>query len=226
MLRCSLFFGILIVLSACVSVQDNVKRPRETWVFRSNLDNQPRILNIALHQDLWVAYSTAQCAFFKAWKGEPGSDTAGMNKNSVFESGRRVYSTGITKAKVWHIRNHEEQYNPDVNFEGYEWHNNKVSLRYGLKTREGNIVSVSETPEYIQKGDKPGLYRHFKVEGLKNEQQLLLNINTGYIANFLNYSTNAGFIKHLKIKDHVKDKVAFKGLLKLQAGESHIKIFY
>ncbi|MBK7010171.1 MAG: hypothetical protein IPH36_16820 [Saprospiraceae bacterium] len=39
------------------------------WVFRSVLDWKPRVITMALHKDLWVAYSTENAALYKAWKG-------------------------------------------------------------------------------------------------------------------------------------------------------------
>jgi cytochrome c len=45
-------------------------RPREAWVLRSVLDSKPRILSIALHNNLWLAYNTKTASLYKAWSGK------------------------------------------------------------------------------------------------------------------------------------------------------------
>jgi len=44
-------------------------RPLEPWAFRSVLDSTPRVLTLALHDQLWAAYHTDSCSLFKVWKG-------------------------------------------------------------------------------------------------------------------------------------------------------------
>ena len=60
---------VFMVVGCNKSDQAGSQRPVENWVFRSVLDLQPRILTIALHNNLWVAYHTKTGAMYKAWKG-------------------------------------------------------------------------------------------------------------------------------------------------------------
>src|SRR5258706_3333755 len=45
-------------------------RPYQPWVFRSVLDDQPRIITLALNDHLWAAYHTDSCSLYKVWKGQ------------------------------------------------------------------------------------------------------------------------------------------------------------
>ncbi len=69
-MRSYLFYALIIsCLAACHSGGDTNQRPHDPWVFRSVLDWKPRVITLALHKDMWVAYSTENAALYKAWKG-------------------------------------------------------------------------------------------------------------------------------------------------------------
>ena len=64
--------AILTVTSGCDKKGSNAvgpERPYQPWVFRSVLDQQPRIITLALHDNMWAAYHTDSCALYKIWKG-------------------------------------------------------------------------------------------------------------------------------------------------------------
>lgn len=46
------------------------ERPRDPWVFRSVLDGEPRMVVLALHEDLWVAYDAGNGELARAWTGD------------------------------------------------------------------------------------------------------------------------------------------------------------
>mgnify|MGYP000160880733 CR=1 FL=1 len=54
-------------------------RPNDPWVFRSVIDKQPRMITFALHNNMWVSYSTDSCSLYKAWPG--GVDFTGAVYN-------------------------------------------------------------------------------------------------------------------------------------------------
>jgi cytochrome c len=74
-LKLSLAAGLL-ALGACNrgSETRQVSRPAEAWVLRSVLDQKPRMLSIALHDKLWVAYNTQTGSLYKAWAGNVNFD--------------------------------------------------------------------------------------------------------------------------------------------------------
>lgn len=45
-------------------------RPRDPWVFRSVLDEQARMIVVALHERLWLAYDASNGELAKAWAGD------------------------------------------------------------------------------------------------------------------------------------------------------------
>ena len=45
---------ILAILTGLMAITPD--RPRDVWVFRSVLDQRARMVTLALHDDLWVAY--------------------------------------------------------------------------------------------------------------------------------------------------------------------------
>src|SRR5678809_1119717 len=70
--RTLLLFVVLFQIIACNKKNNKEAgpdRPIQPWAFRSVLDSQARILTIALHDDLWVAYHTDSCSLYKAWRG-------------------------------------------------------------------------------------------------------------------------------------------------------------
>ncbi|MDA9139561.1 hypothetical protein N9N42_01795 [Flavobacteriaceae bacterium] len=58
------------LLWGCGSSGSKVERPVDTWVFRSVLDKHPRMITVALHNDLWVAYDAQTAALYKKKHGK------------------------------------------------------------------------------------------------------------------------------------------------------------
>ncbi len=59
--------ALLIIVTALTSCNSKKQlRPRDPWVFRSVLDNKPRMITAALHDDMYVAYSAQTCQLYKA----------------------------------------------------------------------------------------------------------------------------------------------------------------
>ncbi|MFN7120139.1 MAG: cytochrome C, partial [Saprospiraceae bacterium] len=73
-----LFCGIIYLLSiGCKKNSDTAfVRPHDPWVFRSVLDSIPRMLTVALNDNLWAAYSAQTGALYKTWKGTVNFDGA------------------------------------------------------------------------------------------------------------------------------------------------------
>ena len=64
-----LFFASCGDADSDVLATRNAGRPNSPWVFRSVLDQQPRMITFALDDHLWVAYSVDSCSLYKAWSG-------------------------------------------------------------------------------------------------------------------------------------------------------------
>ncbi len=176
-------------------------RPRDPWVFRCVLDKQPRIVTIALSNEMWIAYDATTCGMYKAWKGNVHFDGAvyttvhGPQPTSVGES----YTVGPT-GDVWSARIGEKEVPLRVKWLGYQIHGGRVHLNYQLFLEDGRHIRMQETPEFVSSETvlpeeimdqysivhgMPGLYRSFSAEAIPDDVMLYLRVYTdGAIAKF------------------------------------------
>lgn len=167
----------LIFFSACtLDTSESFDRPHDPWVFRSVLDNQPRMVTAALHDDLWVAYHTQTGAMYKAWKGSVNFDGA-------------VYTTAhgpqpSTLGDGWFENKFTEPWMLNgqpakVQYHGHRFEDGQVFFKYELSA-DGKTVTVTERPEYVSKSEgQTGLQRTFTVDG---DADVSLKINLSSIA--------------------------------------------
>ncbi len=174
----SLFVALLIsvFLFSC-STPSEKKRPREAWVIRSVLDQQPRIISIALHDNLWVAYSTQYGSLFKAWSGGINFDgpvyTSAHGPQPTTQ-GSTYLEEAVTNP--WRVVGGGESVKPNIIYKGHRFTNGQVTLLYVLDAN-GTKISVSETPEYADGADgKTSFERAFVVSGLPDGRTLTLSM--------------------------------------------------
>jgi len=68
---------VIFLLWQCTSdTTPTIERPYSPWVFRSVLDEQPRMITLALHDEVWAAYNTQDAALYKVWSGNVNFDGA------------------------------------------------------------------------------------------------------------------------------------------------------
>ena len=69
--RTLLLISVLAITIGCGKKDSSIvpERPHQPFAFRSVLDEQPRIITLALHDDVWAAYHTDSCSLYKVWKG-------------------------------------------------------------------------------------------------------------------------------------------------------------
>src|SRR5690606_42026090 len=68
----SSYLSIVLCLIGLVSScgrSVSYERPVDTWVFRSVMDLQPRMLTVALNKDLYTCYDLQSGNLYKVWKG-------------------------------------------------------------------------------------------------------------------------------------------------------------
>ena len=184
--------AFLLTIGSCSS--PSVDRPMDPWVYRSVLDQRPRMISIALHGDLWIAYDTQQCGLYKAWKGGVNFDGAvyttkhGPQPTSIGSA----YLLDPLDAPVWGLNTdgNPKQVIPD--YKGHLFQQGQVVLQYQIDQGDQQI-SIRETPEYIRDQHFPGLSRSFEVEGLAEGQQLTLNVTLDNLPDEFSYATNGDF---------------------------------
>ncbi|MGB3467871.1 MAG: family 16 glycoside hydrolase, partial [Cyclobacteriaceae bacterium] len=174
--------------------QNTVERPREVWLFRSVLDEQPRMVTAALHDELWVAYDARDASLYKIWKG-------GVNFNGAVYTtvhgpqptsmGYAYYEKGDSQSK-WIIEKDGQQYAPEVAYKGHSVLGNNAAIRYELILKDGTRISVTENPEYIRRGRQNGLSRVFEVSGAPEDVKIGYPVKITSLMNEEDFKVNGG----------------------------------
>jgi cytochrome c len=174
-----LAIGSLFLQEACQSPSGKTqKRPYEAWVIRSVLDKKPRMLSIALHDSLWVAYNTQTGSLYKAWKGKI------LFEGPVYTSAHGPQPTSVgavyqeePEGNPWKIISQGSEMIPEVIYKGHSIQDEQVSLLYEL-VYKGNRIAVEEKPEYRSaEGGRTGLERIFTTAEVPAGDQLALQIH-------------------------------------------------
>src|SRR5688572_17573662 len=160
----------LMILPACnkkkSSVTSGPERPFQPWVFRSVLDSQSRIVTLALHDDMWVAYRTDSCSLYKAWKGHVHLQGA------VYDNahGPQPMSIGDawllnTHLQPWEVIKDGTNVLREVKYGGHVLKDGHARLIYNLHCNDGTILTVYEQPEALPGEDgQPGFERVYTFE--------------------------------------------------------------
>lgn len=182
-------------------------RPREAWVVRSVLDLKPRMLSIALHNNLWIAYNTQTAGFYKAWTG-------GINFDGpVYTSAHGPQPTTKGMAYLqepdqnpWKIIQNGKELTPEVTYKGHTISNGQVSLKYELNY-QGKKIKLEEKPEFFAlEGQQVGLERTFTTAGIPAGTQVALALNLNSILADTDYKTNGKFAVTSQSTETVESK--------------------
>jgi len=192
--RSLLLLLVLFQITACSKKQvseNGPERPAQPWVFRSVLDQQPRILTIALNDNLWVAYHTDSCSLYKAWKGYVHLQGA------VYDNNHGPQPISIGNAWLvnpflnpWRVKHDGQEMLKEVRYAGHAIHKGRAQVMYDLMLNDGKIIRVNEQPEYVEKDEQKGLERAFTLTGLPEGYEVSLALQVTSIALPQNISTN------------------------------------
>lgn len=166
---------LITFLIACKQDSSNIskERPVDAWIFRSVIDGNPRMITLALHDDLWVAYHTEQAALYKVWKGDVemvGAVYDTQHGPQPLSAGKEYFTNyfknpWISKGDTLSAR-----------YKGHKVEDDHPVLMYdlGIKT---NPVSIEEHIDAIQNDNgQMVLKRDFKVKNL-GDRSLSLDLN-------------------------------------------------
>ena len=170
------------------------KRPRDPWVFRCVLDKRPRMVTVALSDEMWIAYDTAACGLYKAWRGGVNFDgpvyttVHGPQPTTI----GTAYLEGI-EGDVWSATVDGKDGPAMPVWRGYRFNGDHLALEYEIVLPDGRKVSVQESPEFVrpeqmfdearmeelvlQKGH-PGLFRNFLARDVPEGVKLSLEMRT------------------------------------------------
>lgn len=217
---------LLSILWSCTQ-QKSVERPRDVWVFRSVLDEKPRMVSAALHDNMWVAYDTQNGLLYKTWKGNvklEGAVYTTAHGPQPISEGSPYFQMSEDK---WVLEKEGKQINVGVIYKGHRIQNGVVEFNWDLITPEGNIIQLSESPEYIERETQSGLERSFKIEN-NTTYSVLLQTSLGFLQNENDYETDGKFKVTSSETQNLGDiEVALvNGLLFLNHGQTSLKVIY
>lgn len=171
--------------------KSGLERPNDPWVFRSVLDVKPRMVTLALHDNLWVAYSAEHGSLYRAWKGRVNFDGAvyttahgpqPMTIGNVFIEN--------TFTEPWLIVENGQEIKPSVQYKGHRFSGDHAELMYELSWN-GKLAQVYEQPEYKEHGSGlPGFERIFTTVGVPEGAKVVLQTDINSIALKSNVETD------------------------------------
>lgn len=171
------------------------KRPRDPWVFRCVLDKRPRMVTLALSDEMWAAYDATHCGVYKVWKG--GVHFDGPVYTTVHgpqpTTQGASYVDGID-GDVWSATVAKHPAQATARWKGYRFNGDHVALDYEIVLADGRAFAVQESPEYVtpekMMDDRriaehglvrgsPGFLRNFFARGLPEDVELSLRTPAG-----------------------------------------------
>ena len=205
------FIGVVLLfllLFSCgeeAQVTEDNSRPRDPWVFRSVLDLQPRMITLALHEDLWVAYSTERASLYQVWKGDVQFEGAVYDA----QHGPQPTTRGriYTKNKYdnpWSIRRGNQEIQLAVNYLGHKIVDDKAVIMYQLQGEGTPVITMEETVDVTLIGKRPQLNRSFSASGVSDSDKLLLDFNASSILIKKDIASN-GSITYTEEQDEIYD---------------------
>ena len=208
-----LSFIILVILFSCQSDQssaDDNPRPHDPWIFRSVLDQQPRMITLALDVNLWAAYSTENCAPYQAWKGVVNFEGAVYDT----QHGPQPLSVGekyvVNKFEdPWSIiKNSGDTTALSAEYKGHMIVNDQPVLMYELNSDDlSSPILVEETVDaYTNKNGQAVFTRSFSTSQIEEGHTLALTFNLSSIVVKANVNTN-GIIQYSKEEEVVTGDV-------------------
>ena len=202
-----------LVCSACSS-PESYDRPIDTWVFRSVMDKQPRMLTVALDKDLYVCYNLQNGNLYKIWKGGVNYDGAVYTTAHQIQptSFGYVYAQDSTSQTQWKLKTESGVEVPKINFLGYSMVNDQVGIDFELISSSGKSVTVRETPEFDQQDAKAGLIRNINIiSGEKGYVPIVMYaLNEGVVAEeLINGTENKADSRAIEITSNSTIKTYF-----------------
>ncbi len=159
-------------------------RPNDPWVFRSVIDKQPRMITFALHNNMWVSYSTDSCSLYKAWPG--GVDFTGAVYN--MRHGPQPMSVGAAwmenkSRQPWQVNINGKSEMPRTDYKGHRYlKDGSAEIMYDLVLADGQRIRINERPDYVEIDRQRGFQRTFTVENAPAGASIVLHADISSVA--------------------------------------------
>lgn len=186
------FFALLLfAFSAC---QPAYEPDESATVFRSVLDERPRMITMKLDDALWTAYSAETGALYRVWRD--GVDFSG----AVYTTAHGPQPTSEGPAYLvantpspWMVSQGGRSTTPQVRYKGHAERSGQQSIQLTLQV-DNETIFVSESPAFVtDDAGNPGLERVFTVENAPADMNVMLSVTLNSLLNNRSFSTNGGF---------------------------------
>jgi cytochrome c len=200
-------FKILCVAACLIIIscqQDSTDafsdRPHDPWIFRSVLDLKPRIITLALDDNLWAAYSTEDCSLYQAWKGVVNFDGA------VYTTAHGPQPLSVGEKYVvnnfpnpWKLKAPDGSIvEPATQYKGHKVVNDQAVLMYELSHEDFGTINITEKVEAITNEKMQAEFsRTFTTSGVPEGTQVVMSTNFNSIVVKANILTD-GEINYTK----------------------------
>lgn len=179
MFKKTVLLAFIALFIACESDstkdQSSSDRPLDTWLFRSVLDQKPRMLVAALHPDLYVAYETTQGKLYKAWKGIvnlQGAVYDGAHGSQPMSVGD-AYIWNKTEASPWTLKKAGQEVEFEFDYKGHRIEDGTAELIYQFDHDGKAVAELTEKIDYTEsETGQLGLERVFTVEKMDDAYSL------------------------------------------------------
>ena len=190
--RCLIVVVTFFLFSAC---QDTYEPNESMSVFRSVLDERPRMITVKLDENFWVAYSAETGALYRAWRD--GVDFNG----AVYTTAHGPQPSSIGPAYLvshetepWSLIVDGEPVAAEVTYKGHAERGEQATIRLEFKTRMNKTFTVTETPAYsVDASGNPGLQRTFTVENAPAGTDISVMVQLNSLLNGNAYETDGNF---------------------------------
>jgi cytochrome c len=195
--------ALVPLLSVVCTVQELAapERARDPWVFRSVLDQKPRMVTFALNEEMWAAYDATTCTLYKVWKG--GVHFDGAVYTTVHGPQPTSEGTSYTESvegPAWEAFVNDKLVESRMRWKGYVFHDGRCTMNYEIELADGRRIGVLETPEFTTPDElfdpatrdgwalvsgQPGFRRSFFASEIPADVKITLKVSTdGMVGKF------------------------------------------
>lgn len=201
-------FAFLLVNCSKDINSGSSKRPIENWVFRSVLDLNPRMITLALSDQVWASYHTATGGIYKVWKGSVYFDGAvytSAHGPQPITLGNSYFENQYTSP--WFLMKGKDSVDIQYLYRGHRFVKGKVQLMYQLNSESlPKSILIYEEIETVTKKGRPVFQRTFTTSEVPDGYQVGLKFNFNSIQNEDDIKTN-GQLSILKKEDDQFDDI-------------------
>jgi len=219
-----------------------IRRPRDPWVFRCVIDRKPRMVTLALSDELWVAYDATTCGIYKAWKGGVHFDgpvyttVHGPQPTSVGP----LYTEGFD-GDVWEASVAGKVVPVHAVWRGYRLNGDHVALEYEIDLPGSRKVFVQESPEFVTPESlfdsarreelvladgHPGLLRNFLARDIPDDTKITLKLRTDAESKLAETLERERFVDVVDEKGESRTQVISHLVLTRQRPTSNLVLFF